>query len=97
MNHQPLLSDTFAPLDGRELSRPVREALTPHRVVNVAEDVWLVRGVFEARCVVNAWGVGRHHVWTVRELESLLGVDVTVGQAALTFCIDDHHHLPPRS
>ncbi len=53
------------------LCRPIREALAELRIVAVpGAATWLVTGVEEGTILVKS-GIGRTHIWTARELESL--------------------------
>ena len=87
--------DELKKLEGRvpstpeQMVKPLAEALYPGMalvIVKAKPLQFLVRGPEEKQKLITKRGIPAADVWTLAEVASLLGPDVTLGEAARAFC-----------
>jgi hypothetical protein len=71
-----------------QMAKPLAEALDPGMAFAIAraETIqFLVRGPEEKQKLITKRGIAATHIWTLPEVASLLGPDVTLGEATRAF------------
>ena len=71
-----------------QMAKPLAEALDPGMAFAIAKAEtiqFLVRGTEEKQNLITKRGIAAAHIWTLPEVASLLGLDVTLGEAARAF------------
>src|SRR5262249_55974 len=86
--------DELKKMEGRvpptpeQMAKPLAEALDPGMAfaIGKAETIhFLVRGPEEKQKLITKRGIAATHIWRLPEVASLLGPDVTLGEAVRAF------------